>query len=174
MTRPPEGHQGPDIMWAPWRMAYISGEHEHGFEGPRCVFCTLPARDDDARSYILHRGERCFVIMNLYPYNNGHLMVVPYAHVDSLLALDAETTAEMMALTQRAQTVLTDTMHPHGFNVGMNQGRAAGAGIADHVHLHILPRWVGDTNFMPAIGDCRVMPQHMDDTYDLLKPGFSV
>lgn len=174
MTRPPEGHQGPDIMWAPWRMAYISGEHEHGFEGPRCVFCTLPAQDDDARSYILHRGERCFVIMNLYPYNNGHLMVVPYAHVDTLLALDADTTAEMMALTQRAQTVLADTMHPHGFNVGMNQGRAAGAGIADHVHLHILPRWVGDTNFMPAIGDCRVMPQHMDDTYDLLKPGFSV
>ena len=174
MTRPPEGHQGPDIMWAPWRMAYISGEHDHGFEGPRCVFCTLPAQDDDRRSYILHRGEHCFVIMNLYPYNNGHLMVVPYAHVDSLLALDAATTTEMMGLTQMAQTVLAATMNPHGFNVGMNQGRAAGAGIADHVHLHILPRWVGDTNFMPAIGDTRVMPQHMDDTYDLLKPGFTV
>lgn len=174
MTRSPEGHQGPDIMWAPWRMAYISGEHDHGFEGPRCVFCTLPAQDDDRRSYILHRGEHCFVIMNLYPYNNGHLMVVPYAHVDSLLALDPATTTEMMGLTQMAQTVLAGAMNPHGFNVGMNQGRAAGAGIADHVHLHILPRWVGDTNFMPAIGDTRILPQHMDDTYDLLKPGFTV
>ncbi len=173
MTRPPGGQQGPDIMWAPWRMAYIAGDHDHGSDGPTCVFCTLPARDDDARTYILQRGEHCFVIMNLYPYNNGHLMVVPYAHVDSLLALDAETTAEMMRLTQRAQTVLAATMRPHGFNVGMNQGRAAGAGIADHVHLHILPRWIGDTNFMPALGDCRVMPQHMDDTYELLKPGFT-
>lgn len=172
MTTPGD-RRGPDIMWAPWRMAYIAAEHDHGFEGPRCVFCDLPARRDDERSYILHRGERCFVIMNLYPYNNGHLMVVPYAHLDSLLLLDDDTLTEMMTLARRAQSVVAEAMRPQGFNVGMNQGRAAGAGIADHVHLHILPRWVGDTNFMPALGDTRVMPQHLDDTYALLRPGFT-
>jgi len=153
-------------------MAYITAEHDHGFAGPECVFCDIPRRRDDAASYLLHRGERAFVVMNLYPYNNGHLMVIPYAHVDSLLALDADTLAEMMALTRRAQAVVADRMRPQGFNVGMNQGRAAGAGIADHVHMHLLPRWVGDTNFMPALGDTRVMPQHLDDTYALLRPGF--
>lgn len=173
MTQSPAGRQGPDIMWAPWRMTYITREHDEGYEGSACVFCSLPARDDDERTLILHRGEHCFVIMNLYPYNNGHTMVVPYAHVDSLLALEAPTVNEMMALAQRVQTTLARAMRPHGFNLGMNQGSAAGAGIADHVHLHVLPRWVGDTNFMPAIGDCRVMPQHLHDTYDLLRQGFS-
>lgn len=160
-------------MWAPWRLAYVTREHEDGYQEPECVFCELPARRDDERSYILHRGERCFVIMNLFPYNNGHLMVIPYAHVDTLLALDGDTLQEMMLLTQRAQTVMAERMRPQGFNIGMNQGRAAGAGIADHIHLHLLPRWAGDTNFMPAIGDTRVMPQHLDETYALLRPGFS-
>jgi ATP adenylyltransferase len=160
-------------MWSPWRMAYVSAEKEHGFEGPSCVFCSLPAQDDDERTYILYRGARAFVIMNLYPYNNGHLMVVPYAHVDSISALDEETLTEMMGLAQRSQAVLTEAMRPQGFNLGMNQGRAAGAGIADHVHMHLLPRWIGDTNFMPALGDVRVMPQHLDETYQLLRPGFA-
>jgi ATP adenylyltransferase len=160
-------------MWAPWRMAYITAEHDHAVEEPACVFCDIPRRGDDAASYLLHRGERAFVVMNLYPYNNGHLMVIPYVHVDSLLALDAPTLAEMMTLTRRAQEVVAARMRPQGFNVGMNQGRAAGAGIADHVHMHLLPRWVGDTNFMPALGDTRVMPQHLDDTYALLRPGFA-
>lgn len=160
-------------MWSPWRMAYVSAEKEHGFEGPSCVFCDLPARHDDARTYILYRGARAFVIMNLYPYNNGHLMVVPYAHVDSLASLDQPTLNEMMALVQRSQAVLEGRMRPQGFNIGINQGRAAGAGIADHVHMHLLPRWVGDTNFMPALGDVRVMPQHLDETYSLLLPGFA-
>jgi ATP adenylyltransferase len=173
MTSTGGGRQGPDIMWATWRMAYIAGEHDPGPEGPACVFCHLPAQDDDARSYILRRGERCFVIMNLYPYNNGHLMVVPYAHVDRLTALDDATTGEMMRLAQLAQEVVGDAMRPQGFNLGMNQGRAAGAGIADHVHLHLVPRWAGDTNFMTALGGTRVMPQHLDDTYRLLLPGFS-
>jgi len=164
--------RGPDIMWAPWRMRYITAEHTGGYEGPSCVFCDLPAQDDDARTYILHRGEHAFVIMNLYPYNNGHLMLVPYVHVDSLRAVPAPALAEMMALAQRAQEVLELTMRPQGFNLGINQGRAAGAGIADHVHMHIVPRWVGDTNFMPALGDVRVMPQHLDETYALLRPGF--
>ena len=160
-------------MWSPWRMSCVSAEKEHGFEGPSCVFCSLPAQDDDERTYILYRGARAFVIMNLYPYNNGHLMVVPYAHVDTIAALDGETLTEMMCLAQRSQAVLTEAMRPQGFNLGMNQGRAAGAGIADHVHMHLLPRWIGDTNFMPALGDVRVMPQHLDETYQLLRPGFA-
>jgi ATP adenylyltransferase len=164
---------GGDIMWAPWRMAYVSSEHGDGYEGPRCVFCRAPREQDDARSLILHRGEHAFVIMNLYPYNSGHLMLVPYAHIDHLRALDAATLTEMMTLAQRAQQVLEDAMHPHGFNVGVNQGRAAGAGIADHIHMHLVPRWSGDTNFMPVMSDTRVMPQHLDETYALLKAGFA-
>ena len=163
---------GPDIMWSPWRMSYVAAEKDHGFEGPSCVFCDLPARNDDERTYILYRGARAFVIMNLYPYNNGHLMMVPYAHVDSLADLDEETLAELMTLAQRSQAVVQERMRPQGFNVGINQGRAAGAGIADHVHMHLVPRWVGDTNFMPVLGDVRVMPQHLDETYALLRPGF--
>lgn len=170
---PPAPRPGPDIMWAPWRMAYITSEHDHGFEGERCVFCALPARNDDRATYILHRGDHCFVIMNLYPYNNGHTMVVPYAHLDALTLLSAEVTAEMMTLAQRTQEVVTRTMAPHGFNIGINQGRAAGAGIADHIHLHVVPRWGGDTNFMTTVGDTRVMPQHLDDTYELLRQGFT-
>lgn len=153
-------------------MAYIEREHEDGCSGSGCVFCSLPAQDDDARSYILHRGEHAFVIMNLYPYNNGHLMTVPYAHHASLAELQPPALSEMMLLAQRAQGVLDAAMHPQGYNLGLNQGRAAGAGIADHVHLHVVPRWVGDTNFMPVLGDLRVMPQHLDETYALLRPGF--
>lgn len=154
-------------------MAYISAGHSGDYErGSACVFCDLPARDDDDRTYILHRGERAFVIMNLYPYNNGHLMVVPYAHADTLAALDEPTLSEMMTLVQRSQAVVEEKMRPQGFNVGINQGRAAGAGIADHLHMHLLPRWVGDTNFMPALGDVRVMPQHLDESYALLSEGF--
>jgi len=159
-------------MWAPWRMAYVSAEHDHEFEGPRCVFCDLPARGDDASALILARGEHCYVIMNAYPYASGHLMVVPYAHLDRLTDMDADAVAEMMEFARAAQEVLAGAMHPHGFNLGMNQGAAAGAGIADHLHLHLVPRWSGDTNFMPVTGDVRVMPQSLDETYAMLKPGF--
>ncbi len=159
-------------MWSPWRMAYVSSADAPEDAGA-CVFCALPARDDDERTYILRRGTHAFVIMNLYPYNNGHLMVVPYAHVDSIAHLDAATMTEMMGLVQHAQGVVNEAMRPQGFNIGVNQGRAAGAGIADHVHMHLVPRWVGDTNFMPALGDTRVMPQHLDETYALLIGGFA-
>jgi ATP adenylyltransferase len=172
MSHAAQGRPGPDIMWAPWRMVYVSAEHDEVYDGPTCVFCRLPASADDARSYILHRSERCFVVLNLYPYNNGHMMVIPFAHVAALTDLDDATTAEMMRLVSLSQRVLTDAMHPHGFNVGINQGQAAGAGIADHVHMHVVPRWSGDTNFMPALGDVRVMPQHLDDTYTALRGGF--
>jgi ATP adenylyltransferase len=173
MSHSPEGPPGPDIMWAPWRMAYVAAEHDEQYDGPACVFCRLPALEDDARSYILHRGQRCFVVLNLYPYNNGHLMVIPYAHVDTLRDVDEAAAAEMLQLVRRSQQVLTDAMGPQGFNIGINQGRAAGAGIADHIHMHVVPRWAGDTNFMPVLGDVRVMPQHLDDTYAALRGGFS-
>ena len=159
-------------MWAPWRMAYVAKEHEGDYDGPSCVFCRLPRDDDDARALILERGAHAFTIMNLYPYNNGHLMVVPFAHTDRLTGLDQDTLTEMMLLMQRAQEAVADAMRPQGFNVGINQGSAAGAGIAEHLHMHLVPRWVGDTNFMPVLGDTRVMPQHVDETYQLLKSRF--
>jgi ATP adenylyltransferase len=161
-----------DIMWSPWRMAYITAGGGAGATTAGCVFCELPARGDDEAAYILYRGRRAYVIMNLYPYNNGHLMVIPYAHLDTLTALDEPTLTEMMVLAQRAQSAIQERMHPQGFNLGMNQGRAGGAGIAEHVHLHVVPRWAGDTNFMPVVGDVRVMPQHLDETYALLRPDF--
>jgi len=158
-----------NIMWAPWRATYVTKEHTKEHDGPACVFCRLPAEDDDEGNYILDRGEFCYVIMNLYPYNNGHLMVVPYEHTDTLTGLDQETLNEMMGALSRWQVILADAMRPQGFNVGINQGSAAGAGIAEHLHMHLVPRWVGDTNFMPVLGDARVMPQHLDETYQLLK-----
>jgi len=159
-------------MWAPWRMAYVSAENGDEHEGPGCIFCDLPAQDDDVRTHILARGEHCFVILNAYPYASGHLMVVPYAHLDRLTDLPTHALIEMMEFARTAQTALDGAMHPHGFNIGMNQGAAAGAGIADHLHLHVVPRWSGDTNFMTTIGDLRVMPQHLDETYAALRPGF--
>ncbi|MBL6634138.1 MAG: HIT domain-containing protein [Thermoleophilia bacterium] len=153
-------------------MAYVSAEHDHEFEGPQCVFCELPAQGDDVQALILARGQHCFVIMNAYPYASGHLMVVPYSHLDRLTDMPPDAVAEMMELARAAQVVLSEAMHPHGFNLGMNQGSAAGAGIADHLHLHLVPRWSGDTNFMPVTGDVRVMPQSLEETYAMLKPGF--
>ncbi len=160
-------------MWAPWRMAYVSDEHDDRFTGPRCLFCDLPAEGDDARTLILARGNHCYVILNAYPYATGHLMVVPYAHVDRLTDLAPDAASEIMEAARSAQVVLADAMSPHGFNLGMNQGSAAGAGIEDHLHLHVVPRWSGDTNFMTTIGDLRVMPQALDETYARLKPGFA-
>jgi ATP adenylyltransferase len=154
-------------------MAYVSAENDHEYEGPHCVFCDLPAQGDDARALILARGEHCFVIMNAYPYATGHLMVVPYAHLDRLTDLTPAATIEMMDLARTAQGVLSGAMSPHGFNLGMNQGSAAGAGIEDHLHLHLVPRWSGDTNFMPVTGDVRVMPQSLEETYAMLKPEFA-
>lgn len=153
-------------------MAYVSAENDHELDGPRCVFCELPAQGDDERALILARGEHCFVIMNAYPYASGHLMVVPYAHLDRLTDLTHDATVEMMDLARTAQGVLSGALSPHGFNLGMNQGSAAGAGIEDHLHLHLVPRWSGDTNFMPVTGDVRVMPQSIEETYAMLKPGF--
>jgi len=137
-----------------------------------CIFCTKPAEGDDERNLIVHRGERCFVILNLFPYTNGHLMVAPYEHTGKLQDLDPETVAEMMALAQRSMRRLEQVYEPHGYNVGINQGRIAGAGFEGHIHLHVVPRWGGDTNFMPVIGDTRVMPQSLEDSFKALKEAF--
>jgi ATP adenylyltransferase len=156
-----------DTLWAPWRIGYITAEKPDG-----CIFCLKPSQDRDAENFILHRGTHCFVVLNIFPYNNGHLMVVPYRHVPSIEDLSVETVTELMTLTQKALTVLREELRPTGFNIGINQGVPAGAGVADHVHQHVVPRWVGDTNFMPVIGDTRVMPQSLESSYKLLVHGF--
>lgn len=149
-------------------MAYLRGD-EPLPEG--CLFC-VKARAQDAEAHILHRGDRCYVILNRFPYNNGHLMVVPYAHVASLEDLDPGTLAELMALTQLSLRVLREAYNPQGFNIGMNLGSVAGAGVADHIHLHVVPRWGGDTNYMGVVGQTRVIPEWLDQTYERLRPLF--
>lgn len=155
-----------DHLWTPWRMSYLKGglKHEAG-----CVFCLRLKEENDAKSHVLYRGERCFIILNLYPYNNGHLMVVPYRHIGKLEELDEATLSEMMMLTQKAIQVLKAVYDPHGFNIGINLGTAAGAGIADHIHQHVVPRWNGDTNFLSTIGETRTIPEWIDETYVRLR-----
>jgi ATP adenylyltransferase len=157
-------------IWAPWRLAYVKDASKDTDEG--CIFCTAPAQNDDRATLIVHRGERCFVILNKFPYTNGHLMVVPYEHLATLPELDAETVAELMALAQRAMMVLDEVYGPQGYNAGINQGRAAGAGFEGHIHLHVVPRWAGDTNYMPVLADTKVMPQSLEDSYDALTGKF--
>ena len=149
-------------------MSYLRGE-ERSPEG--CLFCVKPQLEN-AEAHIVRRSKLCYVILNRFPYNNGHLMIVPYVHVATLEDLDAETMAELMALTQLSLRVLREAYTPQGFNVGMNIGAAAGAGIAGHVHLHIVPRWGGDTNYMTTTGDTRVIPEWMGQTYERLRPLF--
>ncbi len=133
-----------------------------------CIFCTKPGEQRDRENYILYRGRRGLIMLNAYPYNNGHLLVMPYVHVPSLEQLDDETAAELMLLTRRGMAALRRAMSPEGFNVGVNVGKAAGAGIADHVHIHVVPRWAGDTNFMPVVGSVRLVPELLETTYDNL------
>ena len=151
-------------LWSPWRLAYLQEPQAEG-----CVFCQAAAAKDDRENLVLLRGERVFLILNRYPYNNGHFMAVPYSHVPSLEFLDAATLTEMMLLLNRGLAALRAAMSCDGFNVGANLGEAAGAGIAQHVHMHAVPRWIGDTNFMPVVGDTRVIPQTWLQTYDQLK-----
>lgn len=136
-----------------------------------CLFCIRP-QEPDPEAHIVHRGELCYVILNRFPYNNGHLMVVPYAHVGTLEDLDTETAGDLLALTQLSLEVLREAYQPEGFNVGANIGAAAGAGIEDHVHLHVVPRWAGDTNYMTTTGKTRVIPEWMEQVYERLRPLF--
>jgi ATP adenylyltransferase len=154
-------------IWAPWRLAYVKDAAKDNEE--ECIFCAKPAQQDDEEALIVHRGELCFVMLNLFPYTNGHLMIAPYEHVATLQELDAETIAETMALAQRAMRVLEAEYSPHGYNVGFNQGRVAGAGVEHHIHMHVVPRWGGDTNFMPVLADTRVMPQSLEESFAALR-----
>jgi ATP adenylyltransferase len=155
-------------LWAPWRIQYILSR-----KGPGCVFCDLPNEDRDRDNLILFRGKHNYIIMNRFPYNGGHLMVVPYLHRSSFDGLSAETLSEMMELARQSVDVLGTVMRPEGFNTGLNIGEAAGAGIEEHLHLHIVPRWVGDSSFMAILDEVRVIPQHLLDTYDKLYPEFN-
>ncbi len=157
-------------LWSPWRMAYLRSDEASKTPGATgCIFCDLPAAQDDAASLIVQRGERAFVILNKFPYNNGHLLIVPFAHVPSLEQLDEPTLTELMRLTNQALAALRKMYNPQGFNLGANIGAAAGAGIAEHVHLHVVPRWAGDTNFMTSVNNVRVIPEDLQDTYRLAK-----
>ena len=162
-----------DRLWTPHRMVYIQGENKPaGPASTDCPFCTVQAEEDRA-GLIVHRGELAFSVLNLYPYSPGHLLVCPYRHVADYPELTDDETAEVAALTQQAMRVLRTVSGAHGFNVGMNQGAVAGAGIAAHLHQHVVPRWVGDTNFMPVVGHTRVLPQLLPDTRDLLAQAWS-
>jgi ATP adenylyltransferase len=150
-------------IFAPWRYKYVSDP-----DSGECIFCKATSSDDDRKSGVLFRGKYAFVIMNMYPYTNGHIMVAPYKHTGSFEELSDDEILEMSTMLQTWQKVLKKAMNPEGFNIGMNLGRIAGAGFEDHLHYHLVPRWSGDTNFMPVIGGTKIVPMSMDEAYDLL------
>jgi ATP adenylyltransferase len=160
----------PRRLWAPWRMTFIEAPKPVG-----CIFCDFPAaegEENDRRNLIVHRSERAFTVLNRYPYNSGHVMVIPRAHVSRLEDLSAEEFTALHEELRRTAATIRAVYHPEGMNVGMNLGRIAGAGIADHLHYHVVPRWGGDTNFMPVLSDTRVMIEHLDGTWQRIRKGF--
>jgi ATP adenylyltransferase len=156
-------------LWTPWRMEYIKSAGAENQEG--CIFCDLPAKGDDEAVFILARADRAFAILNAYPYNPGHLMVAPFRHVGELEELDETELLDSNHLLQRSIRALREAMEPQGYNLGMNLGRIAGAGLPDHLHWHVVPRWGGDTNFMPVLGETKVLPELLSETYAKLRPG---
>jgi ATP adenylyltransferase len=154
-------------LWAPWRIHYLEAPKPQFVTG--CVFCEKIAQDADRDNLLLWRGESACIVMNLYPYNSGHLMVIPYCHVSRIAQVSPETIAEMWSLVNRCVAALERTIRPEGFNIGINMGKAAGAGVDEHLHLHVVPRWSGDTNFMTVLDDTRVVPETLLSTYDKLK-----
>ena len=155
-------------LWSPWRYRYIASADKQD----ACVFCTIQNSRDDATNFVLYRGRLVFVVLNLFPYTSGHLMIVPYEHTASFARLNQEATSEMFELAKRSQAILDEEYHADGFNIGLNLGRAAGAGIADHIHVHVVPRWMGDANFVSIIGETRVLPEDLATTYQRLKSHF--
>ena len=155
-------------LWAPWRMEYIKQE-----KNGECIFCVLPAQNQDIKNYILYRGALCFIIMNTYPYCNGHLMICPYKHLACLSDLTDKEMIEMGVLTKKCIKILRSAYQAQGFNVGVNLGKAGGAGFEEHVHTHIVPRWIGDTNYMPVLGDVKVHPEYLREGYEKLQPFFN-
>jgi len=154
-------------VWAPWRIEYIKAEKPAG-----CIFCEKPKESKDKKNYILYRGIKNFIMLNSYPYNPGHILVAPYQHTGNLEELTEEERSEHYELVSRSVAVLKKVLKPAGFNIGANLGRVAGAGIEDHFHSHVVPRWQGDNNFMPVLGDAKVIPQALADTYDTLADYF--
>jgi ATP adenylyltransferase len=154
-----------DYLWTPWRYRYVADASKD----ERCIFCDALAANDDARTLIVLRGEKNFVILNRFPYTSGHVMVVPYVHVADLASAEPETLGEMMRIAQRVQRALGKTYRPQGYNLGINLGTAAGAGITGHLHLHILPRWAGDANFMTVVGETRVEPEDLSTTFERMR-----
>jgi ATP adenylyltransferase len=157
-----------DFLFTPWRYAYVTSAHK----ATACLFCEVLQAGNDEKAFIVHRDKHCFVILNAYPYTSGHVMVVPYQHTDRLQGLSAEAAQELMDLTIRMEGILRDLYHPDGLNLGMNLGKAAGAGIGEHVHMHVLPRWVADASFMSVIGETRVLPEELATTYRRIKAKF--
>ena len=157
-----------DYLWTPWRYRYVA---QAGKDDP-CIFCAALAANDDAGRMIVHRAKHNFIILNLYPYTTGHSMIVPYKHVPDLAGCDVDTLTELMQLAQRMQLALTRIYKPEGFNLGMNLGRCAGAGVTGHVHLHVLPRWSGDSSFMTTVGETRLHPEELSETYRKLRAEF--
>jgi ATP adenylyltransferase len=154
-----------DYIWTPWRYRYVADASKDS----RCIFCDALDAGDDRRTLIVLRGTKNFVILNRYPYTSGHVMVVPYAHVANLSDAEPDTLGEMMQMAQRVERALGNTYHPQGYNLGMNLGRAAGAGVTGHIHLHVLPRWAGDANFMTVTGETRVEPEELSLTFERLR-----
>ncbi|HEY5159474.1 MAG TPA: HIT domain-containing protein [Gaiellaceae bacterium] len=158
-----------DPLWAPWRLEYVSSANEQ----TGCIFCHAAAAPDDADSLVVHRSESALVMLNRFPYSSGHLLVAPIRHVGDLGELSAQEAAEIHSLSVRALEVLSALFQPDGFNIGWNLGRNAGAGVVDHVHEHVVPRWQGDTNFMPVLADVRVIPEHLQTTHARIKTAWS-
>ena len=156
-----------DSLWAPWRMEYILSD-----KSEECIFCTAPAANDDVGKKILYRGKHSFVMINIFPYSNGHLLVSPYRHLDCLTKMNEAEMLESCQLIQKSTGILRQTYNPDGFNVGFNIGRSGGAGFEDHIHAHIVPRWAADTNFMPVLADVKVHPEHIEATFKRLQPLF--
>ena len=154
-----------DYLWTPWRYAYVSSTEKTA----GCIFCDAPKEKDDSKTLIVHRGQHCYVILNAYPYTPGHVMIVPYAHLDELQKLPTEAARELMTLSQRMETVLRELYKPDGINLGMNIGKAAGAGIAGHIHMHVLPRWVADANFVSVVGETRILPETLEVTWGRMR-----
>jgi ATP adenylyltransferase len=158
-----------DYLWSPWRYQYVTTADE----ATDCIFCSLPAQNRDRENYIVYRARRNFVILNRYPYTSGHLMVVPYEHASALGAVAEDTVSEMILLVRQSEGHLRANYHPDGLNMGINVGKAAGAGVAGHIHMHVLPRWVADANFMTSVGETRVLPEDLSVTYEKLFRAFN-
>jgi ATP adenylyltransferase len=155
-------------LWAPWRMQYIVGPRSDG-----CILCEKAKGEEDAKNLILARGPFAYVLLNIYPYNSGHLMIAPYRHLECLEILSPEESAEMMAWACKSERILREAFHAEGFNIGVNVGKVAGAGIEDHVHMHVVPRWSADTNFMPVLGETKIIPEYLEQTFAKLLPYYT-